>query len=123
MPFTTNQGATIHWDQKGEGTPVLLVMGHRYSSRMWYGAIDALAASHQVIWFDNRGTGLTSTTGGVTVEKMALDALAVMDAAGVRSAHVYGVSMGGVINLEMARIAPERIRSLIVGCSGVLSAE
>lgn len=123
MPFTTNQGATIHWDQKGEGTPVLLVMGHRYSSRMWYGAIDALAAKHQVIWFDNRGTGQTSTTGGVTVEKMARDALAVMDAAGVQSAHVYGVSMGGVIILEMARIAPERTRSLIVGCSGVLSAE
>ena len=123
MPFTTNQGAKIFWDQKGSGTPVLLVMGHRYSSRMWYGAIDALAEKHHVLWFDNRGTGQTSTTGGVTVEKMARDAFAVMDAAGVQSAHIYGVSMGGVIVIEMARLMPDRVRSLIVGCSGVLSAD
>ena len=54
---------------------------------------------------------------------MAADALAVMDAAGVQRAHIYGVSMGGLIVQEMALQQPERVISLIVGCSGALTAE
>ncbi|MBW4329932.1 alpha/beta hydrolase [Stakelama sp. CBK3Z-3] len=123
MPFTNNEGARLYWDRKGSGSPILLIMGHRYSSRLWYPARDALGEDHQLIWFDNRGCGKTSTTGGVTVEKMARDALAVLDAAGIESAHIYGVSMGGVIALDLARQAPDRVRSLIVGCSGILSPE
>lgn len=123
MPFTENNGVRLHWDEAGSGTPILLVMGHRYSSKMWYPAIAALAAEHRVIWFDNRGTGETDTTPKVTVREMAADALAVMDAAGVRRAHIYGVSMGGVIVQEVAFLQPDRLVSLIVGCSGALTAD
>src|SRR5580658_7705572 len=97
MPFTENDGVRLHWDEQGSGTPILLVMGHRYSSAMWYPAIPALAAEHRVIWFDNRGTGESDTAPKVTLPQLAADALAVMDAAGVADAHIYGVSMGGVI--------------------------
>jgi len=121
MPFTTNKGVRLHWDEKGSGTPVLLVMGHRYSAAMWYPAIPALSAKHRVIWFDNRGTGETDAPTGFTMRDMADDAFAVMDAAGVDTAHIYGVSMGGVIVQEMALSRPERVRSLIVGCSGPLT--
>jgi pimeloyl-ACP methyl ester carboxylesterase len=123
MPFTENDGVRLHWDEKGEGSPLLLVMGHRYSSRMWYPAIPALSARHRVIWFDNRGTGESGATRKVSVRQLAEDAFAVMDAAGVDKAHIYGVSMGGVIVQEMALQAPERVRSLTVGCSGPLTAD
>ncbi len=121
MPFTTNKGVRLHWDEQGSGTPVLLVMGHRYSASMWYPAIPALSAEHRVIWFDNRGTGETDAPTGFKLEDMADDAFAVMDAAGVDKAHIYGVSMGGVIVQDMALRRPERVRSLIVGCSGPLT--
>jgi len=123
MPFTDNNGVRLHWEEQGSGTPILLVMGHRYSSKMWYPAIPALAAEHRVIWFDNRGTGESDTTPKVTVPELAADALAVMDAAGVPRAHIYGVSMGGVIVQEMAFQQPGRVTSLIVGCSGALTAD
>jgi pimeloyl-ACP methyl ester carboxylesterase len=98
-------------------------MGHRYSSKTWYPAITALAAEHRVIWFDNRGTGETDTSRGFSLPDLARDAFAVMDAAGVAKAHIYGVSMGGVIVQEMAIQHPDRVTSLIVGCSGALTAE
>lgn len=123
MPFTTSNGARIHWGETGSGSPILLVMGHKLSSKLWYPAIPALAAEHRVIWFDNRGAGESDTTGKISVRTMADDAFAVLDAAGVDRAHIYGVSMGGVIVQEMALSRPERVRSLIVGCSGPLTAD
>src|ERR1700761_923917 len=115
MPFTTSNGARLHWGEQGSGTPILLVMGHRFSAKMWYPSIPALAARHRVIWFDNRGTGESDTTAKLSVAQMAADAFAVMDAAGVERAHIYGVSMGGVIVQEMALTAPQRVHSLTVG--------
>ena len=79
MAFTSNKGVRIHWDERGQGTPVLLVMGHRYSSAMWYPVIDTLAETHRVIWFDNRGTGETDSAKGFAVSDMADDAFAVLD--------------------------------------------
>ncbi len=123
MPFAENDGVRLHWGEEGEGTPILLVMGHRYSSAMWYPILPALAAEHRVVWFDNRGTGQSGETRKVTLEALAADALAVMDAAGVPRAHIFGVSMGGVIVTEIALQQPGRVRSLIVGCSGMLTAD
>jgi pimeloyl-ACP methyl ester carboxylesterase len=117
MPFVESNGARIHWQAEGSGTPVLLIMGHLYSSAMWYPLVPALAKRHRVIRFDNRGTGQSDTTRGVTVEQMAADALAVLEAAGETSAHVYGVSMGGGIAAEFAMAYPERTRSVTLGCT------
>jgi pimeloyl-ACP methyl ester carboxylesterase len=85
--------------------------------------IPALAAEHRVIWFDNRGTGESDSTRTATLEDLANDAFAVMDAAGIERAHLFGVSMGGVIVLEMAMRQPERVISLIAGCTGMLTAD
>ena len=123
MPFADNNGVRLHWQEKGQGMPVLLVMGHRYSSAMWYPMIPALTAEHRVIWFDNRGTGDSGTTRKVTVQDLTADALAVMEAAGIERAHVFGVSMGGGIAIELALQAPKRVISLILGCTCILTAE
>ncbi|HWD26648.1 MAG TPA: alpha/beta hydrolase [Rhizomicrobium sp.] len=123
MPFIDRDGTKIHWEAQGAGTPVLLVMGHRYSSAMWYPILPALAARHRVITLDNRGTGESGTSRNLTVATMGDDALAVLDAAGVDKAHIFGVSMGGVIVEDIAMRHRGRVRSLIVGCSGMLTAD
>jgi 3-oxoadipate enol-lactonase len=117
MPFVDSAGARIHWEAQGEGTPVLLIMGHLYSSRMWYPLLPALTQTHRAITFDNRGTGDSDTTRAPSIAQFAADALAVLDAAGVERAHVYGVSMGGGIAGEFAIRYPERCLSLVLGCT------
>ncbi len=119
MPFASNNGVRLHWDEKGQGSPVVLVMGHRFSSALWYPIIDTLAAEHRVIWHDNRGTGRSDTTGEVTIGDFVADTLTVMDAARVDRAHIFGVSMGGGIVLDLAHTHPERALSIILGCTGM----
>ncbi|HEY5106507.1 MAG TPA: alpha/beta hydrolase [Caulobacteraceae bacterium] len=123
MPYADSGGVTLYWQEQGEGTAVLLVMGHRYSSQMWYPILPALAAAHRTVWFDNRGTGLSDTARRFTVGALAADAFAVMDAAGIEQAHIFGVSMGGGIALEMAMQQPARVKSLVLGCTGILTAD
>ena len=114
-------GCELHWDEQGDGSPVLLIMGAIYSSRMWYPTIPALSRAHRLVWFDNRGTGRSTGTAVASIEDMAADAEAVMDAAGLGTAHVYGISLGGVVALELAKRAPARVRSLVLGCTCVLT--
>ena len=118
MPFVKRPDARIWWDQSGTGDPVLLIMGHAYGADMWHRTAPELAASYRVIRFDNRGIGHSSDPPGpYPVQLMADDALAVLDAASAASAHIYGVSMGGFIALQLALDHPGRVRSLTLGCT------
>jgi pimeloyl-ACP methyl ester carboxylesterase len=127
-----------------DGLPVLLVMGLGMQLIAWPDAfVDTLVqAGHRVIRFDNRDIGLSTRLDhlGVpnllwegmrfrfgmpvrapySIADMAADAFGVLDALGVREAHVVGASMGGMIAQRMALAAPERIRTLtsIMSSSG-----
>ncbi len=118
MPFVENQEAKIYWDEQGHGPPVLLIMGLGYPSVMWYRTRPVLAPRYRTIVLDNRGVGRSSMPPGpYPIALMASDAAAVLDAAGVESAHVFGISMGGMIAQEFALQYPKRVRSLILGCT------
>jgi pimeloyl-ACP methyl ester carboxylesterase len=118
MSFIENQGAKIYWDEQGQGEPVLLIMGLAYPSDAWYRTRPILAAKYRTIILDNRGVGRSDMPAGpYPIALMASDARAVLDAAGIQSAHVYGVSMGGMIAQEFTLQYPERVRSLILGCT------
>ncbi len=118
MPFVENQGAKIYWDEEGKGAPVLLIMGLGYPSQMWYRTRPLLAARYRAVALDNRGVGRSDIPPGpYPIALMASDAKAVLDASGEASAHVYGVSMGGMIAQEFALQYPDRVRSLILGCT------
>lgn len=118
MTFVVNQGAKIYWDEVGEGDPLLLIMGLGYPSAAWYRTRPVLAKGYRTIALDNRGVGQSDMPAGpYPIPVMASDAVAVLDAAGVERAHVFGISMGGMIAQELALQYPRRVRSLVLGCT------
>ena len=118
MSFVENQGAKIYWDEEGSGEPLLLIMGLSYPSYMWHRTRPVLAKRFRTIALDNRGVGQSDAPPGLySIALMASDAAAVLDAARVQSAHVFGVSMGGMIAQEFALQYPDHVLSLILGCT------
>lgn len=118
MPFIQNQGAKIFWDEQGQGAPILLIMGLGWPSYLWHRTRPVLAPRFHTIAFDNRGVGQSDIPPGpYTIPLMASDAAAVLDAAGVERAHVFGLSMGGMIAQEFALQYPSRVECLILGCT------
>jgi pimeloyl-ACP methyl ester carboxylesterase len=118
MAFTVNQGTKIYWDEVGAGAPLLLIMGLGYPSSAWHRTRPTLSEKYRTIALDNRGVGRSDMPPGpYSIALMASDAAAVLDAVEVESAHVFGISMGGMIAQEFALQYPARVRSLILGCT------
>ena len=118
MPFVDHQGARLYWNERGAGDPLLLIMGLGYTSDMWFRVLPALEDRFRVIYFDNRGVGQSSVPPGpYPIPLLAADAAAVLDAAGVARAHVFGISMGGMIAQEFALQYPDRVQKLALGCT------
>jgi len=118
MPYAQNGRVRIYWEEEGSGEPLLLIMGLSFSLAMW-GELRPFFARHsRAILLDNRGIGKSDVpVRPFGLATMADDAEAVLDAAGVDSAHVMGISMGGMIAQELAIRSPNRVRSLVLGCT------
>lgn len=115
MPYVDTNGARLYWESHGQGEPVLLIMGLTFTHQMWYRLSPLLASKRRVIQFDNRGVGLSGIPPGpYSIRQMAQDAEAVLGAAGEQSAHVIGVSMGGMIAQELAFRSPGAVKSLVL---------
>jgi 3-oxoadipate enol-lactonase len=121
MPFVhATDGTRIHYEVTGKSgaTPVLMIQGLGASKNAWNLQRIAMATRFRIISFDNRGAGRSDKpTEPFTLEQMADDALAVLDAAGIETAHVVGASMGGVISQIVAVKYPHRVRSLTLVCT------
>jgi len=121
MPFVhAADGTRIHYEVTGKSgaTPVLMIQGLGASKNAWNLQRIAMATRFRIISFDNRGAGRSDKpTEPFTLEQMADDALAVLDAAGIETAHVVGASMGGVISQIVAVKFPHRVRSLTLVCT------
>jgi 3-oxoadipate enol-lactonase len=93
-------------------------MGLGATLEWWRRLIPILSSHYRTVVYDNRGVGRSDVPEGpYSIPAMAEDAAAVMDAAGMTSAHVFGASMGGMIAQELALNHPARVRSLILGCT------
>src|SRR3954462_1779707 len=120
MPLVDRGRHTIHYEALGDPAkpPVLLIMGLALSSRAWDRLPHHLARDFHVLVFDNLGTGKSARRGfAYRMRDLADDAAAVIESAGFASAHVFGISMGGMIAQELAIRHPERVRSLALGCT------
>jgi 3-oxoadipate enol-lactonase len=119
MPFAERDGVRLYWEQDGSGDPVLLIMGLGMNATGWWRTIPVLAdAGFRVLAFDNRGVGRSDRPAGpYSMAQLADDAVAVLDAAGAERAHVYGISLGGMIAQVVALRHPARVRALVLGAT------
>ena len=98
MSYVRSDGVSIHYEVKGQGSPVLLLAGLAGVGASWGPQIDLFAEHHQVIVPDHRGTGASEhTVRGMTIAQHARDMAQVIEAVGCGPVHVVGSSTGGAI--------------------------
>jgi 3-oxoadipate enol-lactonase len=114
------EGGSLYVEEHGaDGAPLLLIQGLGYGIWAWRDQLPAFGARRRTIAFDNRGAGRSSKEPGpFSMEQFAGDALSVLDALRIESAHVLGVSMGGFVAQLLTLSAPERVRSLVLVGTG-----
>src|SRR4051812_8220785 len=119
MPYTQVNGINLHYEVAGQGQPLLLIMGLGAPAAAWDPAfVQEMTRTHKVITYDNRGTGLSDKPDvPYTIALFASDAVGLLDALDIPRAQVFGVSMGGMIAQELAIHYPQRVASLILGCT------
>lgn len=110
--------ARLCYRRAGRGPAVLWIQGAGTVGEAWRPQIDGLSDRVCSVWFDNRGMGDSQLhSGTLSIEGMAADALAIMDAEGIGRFHVVGHSMGGLIAQEVALLARHRVVSLSLLCT------
>jgi 3-oxoadipate enol-lactonase len=115
---TPDAFTSLRWDSTGSGHPLLLIMGLGLSGGAWWRSVPPLAKRFRVITYDHRGTGRsTALMYSYTTEAMADDALAVLDSADVERAHLYGISLGGMVAQQLALRHRERVAGLVLGAT------
>lgn len=119
MPVLQVAGRPVYVERRGQGDPLLLIQGMAGSHQLWGERfLDRLATRFAVITFDHRGIGSSADVPGpMTTADLAADALGVLDALAVPTAHVLGISLGGMVAQRVVLAAPDRVRGLVLGCT------
>jgi aminoacrylate hydrolase len=118
MPRVSIGDAEIYYEEAGSGPPLMMVPGLGGIGAIWKPQIDVFKQKYRCVTHDHRGCGQsTRTKGGYTVERMADDALRLMDALKIDRAHFIGHSTGGAIGQIIALDHPERLSSLILSAT------
>src|SRR5947208_9305985 len=119
MPAISAGEIELDYERSGEGPPLLLIMGMSGTALHWGEPfLDALGRDFEVIVYDHRGVGASSRLEGpLTIAQLAGDAAGLLDALGIESAHVLGISMGGMVAQELALARGELVRTLTLGCT------
>ncbi len=120
MPYASNQGVRIHYEVEGNGPPLVLQHGLYRSLRdlRECGYVEGLKDDYRLILVDARGHGSSDKPHNVEAygsEQRVGDILAVLDELTLSQVHYFGYSMGGWIGFALAKHAPERLHSLIIG--------
>jgi 3-oxoadipate enol-lactonase len=113
MPFVSANGVRTHYEVAGEGPPLLLIAGNGMDHTTFRDQLPHFTQDFRCITYDMRGVGQSDVPDtGYTIREMAVDALDLLTALKIPSAHVAGYSLGGAIGQEMALSSPDRVRSL-----------
>ena len=119
MPTVRVGEIELDYERSGTGPPLLAIMGMSGTALHWVEPfLRPLRQDFEVIVYDHRGVGASSPLQGPTsIVELAQDAARLLDALAIDSAHVLGISMGGMIAQELALAHPERVRTLTLGCT------
>lgn len=108
----------MYYEIHGKGEPLVLIYGYAGHSGLWFRQIPVLSRKYRVIAFDNRGVGRSDKPDiPYAMAIMAGDIAGLLDAIGIDTAHIFGISMGGMIAQHFALNYPQRVSSLILGCT------
>jgi 3-oxoadipate enol-lactonase len=119
MPVVSAGEVELDYERGGEGPPLLLIMGMSGTLLHWGEPfLEALRGDFDVITYDHRGVGRSSRVEGpFTIAQLAQDAAGLLRTLELDSAHVMGISMGGMVAQELALAHPSGVRSLTLGCT------
>ena len=120
MPFAISHGARIYWRQDGaaDKPPLVLLTSIGTDLSLYDTVTPLLTSDFRVLRIDTRGHGASDAPAGdYSLDLLADDVLAVMDAAGVTQAALCGTSLGAMIAMALASKAPERISALVLACT------
>jgi pimeloyl-ACP methyl ester carboxylesterase len=120
MPRVVCNDILLHYDERGEGAPLVFLHGIAGDHLYWKGQMRAFARRFRCLAPDNRDAGQSGPAlAPYTMRDLAADVAGLLDALGLPEAHLVGLSLGGMIALEMAVAYPSRVRSLfLVGTVG-----
>jgi pimeloyl-ACP methyl ester carboxylesterase len=119
MPHADVSGRALHYLRRGAGQPLLMIQGMSGTHRGWgQPFLAALDPDFDCIVYDHRGVGLSARVSDeFTLAELADDAAGLLSALEVESAHVLGVSLGGMVAQELALDHGDRVRTLVLGCT------
>lgn len=118
MPTAKVNGINLAYNIKGNGPPLILIIGFASAQNLWYSTVRAFSKSYRVVTFDNRGFGKSDKPPGpYTTQMLASDTLGLMDYLGIEKAHILGGSLGGMVAQEIAIAHPERLDRLILSAT------
>ncbi|MFQ5821681.1 MAG: alpha/beta fold hydrolase [Candidatus Heimdallarchaeota archaeon] len=126
MPKVKVNDIQIYYEVRGEGFPLVMIMGISGNVDWWDPLmVQELSKSFKIVLFDSRGAGRTDVSDKrYTIKLFADDTASLMDALGISRAHVFGVSMGGAIAQELVLNHPEKVEKLVLcstSCGGTKS--
>lgn len=120
MPFAVRDGVRLYWriDGEEERPPLVLLNSIGTDLSLWDACLPHLLPAFRVLRLDTRGHGASDAPGGdYDLAMLAADVAAVMDAAGVTGAAVAGVSLGGMVAMQLALDRPARVSALALICT------
>mgnify|MGYP006281661993 CR=1 FL=1 len=118
MPSLSVDDTRLYYDEQGRGAPLLLIHGLGSSSRDWFKQVDYFANRYRVLRVDLRGHGRSERPPGpYHIAQFARDVAVCLRRLDAAPAHVVGLSMGGMVALQLAADAPHLVRSLVVANS------
>lgn len=120
MAFALNNGVRLHWRIDGAAEKPVLVLLNSIGTdiALYDAAVPYLIKDFRLLRIDARGHGASDATDGdYSLDLLADDVLAVMDAGGVETAALCGTSMGGMVAMTLALKSPRRVTALVLACT------
>lgn len=114
MPTLDVEGATLRYERRGSGRPLVLLHGAWVDRHQWDPQLDRFADDHEVVAPDLRGHGESTTGGAFDLDRMAADVTALWDALDLTDPVVCGLSMGGIVAQQVALDRPDRVAGLVL---------
>jgi 3-oxoadipate enol-lactonase len=118
VPYARSGALRVYYESTGRGPAILLILGQGMSVEAGWRTVESLSSSFRVLTFDHRDVGRSDRSPWpYFVPQMAVDAIAVLDAVNVRRAHMYGISLGGMVAQEVALRFRDRVGALVLGAT------